>query len=284
MLKMTIWDVQHGSAVHMRTPNGLDIVQDLGTGTHRGGDTNFSPLRYLKDHMNVAYIDGVIITHPHRDHLDDIFNFDDLSPKALHRPEHLSDSDVISANRDQDQDIIDKYLEINRRYSAPAVQSPFQKENNGGVDFKIFLPKDCAHSNINNHSVVTVVAYARSKILLPGDNEPESWHELLGNVNFRNAIAGTDVLLAPHHGLDSGFCDDLFSYFTPKLVVISDGRYSDSSATDRYGRIASGWAVHRRNGSDVKRKCVTTRNDGDIVIEMGMNESDDKPFLSITVD
>ncbi len=284
MLRITIWDVQHGSAVHMRTPNRLDIVQDLGTGTHKGGDTNFSPLRHLKNRMDVAYIDGVIITHPHRDHLDDIFNFDYLSPKALYRPTHLSEYEVISANRGEDRHIIDKYLEIDRRYNAPIVSNPFLKENNGNVDFKIFAPTECAHSNINNHSLITVVTYARSRILLPGDNEPESWRELLGNVDFRNAIAGTDVLLAPHHGRDSGFCADLFSYFTPKLVVISDGRYCDSSATDRYDRITSGWTVHRRNGSNVEKKYVTTRNNGDIVIELGIDKSDGRPFLSVTVD
>ncbi len=282
MLRITIWDVQHGSAVHMRTPNDLDIVQDLGTGTHRGGDANFSPLRYLKEHKNVAYLDGVIITHPHRDHLDDIFNFDYLSPKVLHRPKHLSDYEVISANRSQDQDIVNKYLEINRRYNEPVVRSPFQKQNNGNVDINMFTPRENAHSNINNHSIVTVVTYAGLRILLPGDNEPESWRELLGNVDFRNAIGGTDVLLAPHHGRDSGFCNDLFSYFTPRIVAISDGRYCDSSATDRYGRIASGWTVHRRNGVDVERKCVTTRNDGDIVIEIGMNEN--RPFLSVSIE
>ncbi len=120
------------------------------------------------------------------------------------------------------------------------------------------------------------------RILLPGDNEPESWRELLGIDGFINAIAGTDILLAPHHGRDSGYYNDLFSYFTPRLVVISDGRYSDSSATDRYGRMASGWTVHRRNGADVERKCVTTRNDGDIVIEIGKNE--ERPFLSVSID
>lgn len=284
MLRITIWDVQHGSAVHMRTPNRLDIVQDLGTGTYRGGYTNFSPFKYLKEYMNVAYIDGVIITHPHRDHLDDIYNFDYLKPRVLYRPRQLSDDEVISANRAQDRGVIDKYLEINRRYIEQVVNDPFQKENNGDVDIKIFTPKGCSHSNINNHSLVTVVTYARSRILLPGDNEPESWQELLEDAGFRSAIAGTDILLAAHHGRDSGFYNDIFSYFTPKLVAISDGRYCDTSATERYSRIASGWTIHRRSGSDVERKCVTTRNDGNIIIDLGINTSDSRPFLSVTVD
>jgi len=284
MLRLRIWDVQHGSATHIRTPNNLDIVQDLGTGTHKGGVIDFSPLRYLKDKLNVAYIDEVIITHPHRDHLDDIFNFDYLSPRILNRPRHLSDSEVISANRSQDRSIIDKYLEIDKRYSGPVVNNPLLAENNGGVDFKIFMPTECDHSNINNHSMVTVITYAKSRVMLPGDNEPSSWQELLKRSSFRDAIEGIDILLASHHGRDSGYYNGLFSYFTPKLVVISDGRHCDTSATDRYDRIASGWTVHRRNGSDITRKCVTTRNDGDVVIEIGTNTTTGRPFLSVTVD
>lgn len=284
MLTIVIWDVQQGSAAHIKTPNGLDIVQDLGTGTYKGGAAGFSPLRYLKDKQNVTYLDGVIITHPHRDHLDDIFNFDYLNPKVLYRSAHLSDYEVISANRSQDRDIIDKYLELNRRYVEPVVNDPFQKENNGGVDFRIFTPTECGRSNINNHSLVTIITYSRVQVVLPGDNEPESWQELLRNNEFREAIVGTDILLAPHHGRDSGFYNDLFSYFTPELVVISDGRFCDNSATDRYGRIAAGWTVHRRNGPDVTRKCVTTRADGDVIIKIGIDSSDGRPFLSVTVD
>lgn len=284
MLKLVFWDVQHGSATHIKTPNGLDIVQDLGTGTHRGGAIDFSPLRYLKDKLNVACIDEVIITHPHRDHLDDIFNFDYLNPRILNRPRHLSDSEVIAANRSQDRAVIDKYLEIDKRYSGPVVNDPLLAENNGGVGFKIFMPTECDHSNINNHSLVTIITYASLRILLPGDNEPESWQELLRNSEFREAIRGTDVFLASHHGRDSGYYAGLFSYFTPKLVVISDGRHCDNSATARYSQIASGWTVHSRSSSDEVRKCVTTRSDGDITIEIGINEANSRPFLSVTVD
>ena len=79
------WDVQHGSAAYIRTPNGKHIVIDLGTGSY-GGSTPFSPLLYLKDKHNVQRLDTVVITHPHRDHLDDIVNFDILSPKGFVAP------------------------------------------------------------------------------------------------------------------------------------------------------------------------------------------------------
>jgi competence protein ComEC len=72
--------------------------------------------------------------------------------------------------------------------------------------------------NINNHSIVTVITYADVKVILCGDNEPDSWQELIIQKDFIKAISGTDILLAPHHGRDSGFYSDLFCYFKPKLV------------------------------------------------------------------
>ena len=32
-LQMVIWDVQHGNAIYMKTPNGKNIMFDIGTNT-----------------------------------------------------------------------------------------------------------------------------------------------------------------------------------------------------------------------------------------------------------
>ena len=74
-LQIVVWDVQHGNATYIKTPGGKHIVQDLGIGSYGEGRSEFSPLLHLKN-GGVNRLDGVIITHPHRDHLDDIFNFD----------------------------------------------------------------------------------------------------------------------------------------------------------------------------------------------------------------
>ena len=73
-LRFVFWDVQHGSAAYIRTPNDTHVVLDLGIGSVKGSDAAFSPLRHLK-RSGVERLDYVIITHPHRDHLDDIGNF-----------------------------------------------------------------------------------------------------------------------------------------------------------------------------------------------------------------
>ena len=112
------------------------------------------------------------------------------------------------------------------------------------------------------------MTYAGVKFLMPGDNEPPSWGELLADQNFTSSIEGTHVLVAPHHGRASGFHAPLFERITPLLTIISDGRFVDTSATSRYSAKTKGWKVSRRNGPQVERKCVTTRNDGaiDVVV------------------
>lgn len=288
MLKLVVWDVQHGSAAYLKTPNGKHITVDLGTGSFKSKERDFSPLRHLKTRWSVAQLDYVIITHPHLDHIDDILNFDLLSPRVLSRPRHLTADDVWANNRNADRDIrqkVEKYLELNQRYSEPIPQGYDISDpaNYGGVDIRVFTPTMSPTSNINNHSLVVVISFENCKVLLPGDNEPPSWTELLDRSNFREAIAGTDVLIAPHHGRDSGFHRDLFNHISPLLTVISDGRFLDTSATDRYRAVTREWTVHRRNGSDEKRRCVSTRNDGVVEIDMGRND-DGRSFISVNID
>ena len=270
-LRFITWDVDHGSAAYVKTPNDKHIVVDLGA--RRATDAGFSPLAHLYWNWGVKRLDAVVITHPHLDHIEDILHFDDLSPQMLMRPGHLTDIEIWGSNQKaspETRQIIQKYIDIDKRYSGspPKDQDLSVPSNYGGVSFQFFTPVQSPRNNINNHSVVTVMTYAGVKFLMPGDNEPSSWNELLAKQDFAAAIQGTHVLIAPHHGRESGYHAPLFSKITPLLTIISDGRFVDTSATSRYSAQTKGWTVTRRNGPRTDRKCVTTRNDGviDVVV------------------
>jgi beta-lactamase superfamily II metal-dependent hydrolase len=289
-LTCVFWDVQHGSATYVNTPSNEHIVVDLGVGSYHGVGSyprvgrQFSPLLHLKRRYGVQQLDGVVITHPHRDHIDDIDNFHELAPRVLVRPSHLSDADVRRGNRSQDRQVVEQYLRISAEYDQPVnpEESPFRQPRSAGHTIRTFTPTSCARSNLNNHSVVTVITYAGMKLLLPGDNESPSWEELLARRDFLDAIDGTDILLASHHGRESGFCPALFDYIEPRLTVISDGRFCDTSATARYVAVTRGWTVYHRNGRSEQRKCLTTRHDGVIVVECYSRGS--QRILNVTID
>jgi beta-lactamase superfamily II metal-dependent hydrolase len=284
MLTVMIWDVQHGSAAYFETPAGKHLVQDLGVGSFSGFGPTFSPLIHLKQRYNVRQLDEVIISHPHGDHLDDILNFDLLSPLYLRRPRHLTPQEIMDGNPNSDERVIGKYLEVNGRYIQEVLpgNNPELATNNGGVEFKLFTPTQCSRSNLNNHSIVTVLSYETCKLILPGDNESPSWNELLQDRYFIDAIEDADLLVAPHHGRQAGYCSTLFNYFNPRLTIISDGRFCDTSATSRYSQVSRGWTVHHRNGWDEERKVISTRSDGVIVVQMGRG-TNNRPYISVTV-
>lgn len=281
-MNLHIWDVQHGSAAYLRTPTGRHLVFDLGVGDLSLGDEYFSPLKHLRT-MGIRQLDQVLITHPHRDHLDDIFEFDALSPRILYRPPHLTEQDIRAGNRTGDNAIIDKYLEIDRRYSEPAPDDyqPWSSST-WGMDIACFIPSLCPRENLNNHSIVTFLRHAGSTVCLPGDNEAASWLELLCQSDFRDWLSQTDVLVAPHHGREAGYCEEVFIHCKPRLVVVSDGPAGPTSAVDKYGAKASGWRVwSRSSGEQVERRVLTTRNDDSIFISTGVNG--DGRFLQVTI-
>ena len=268
-LRLILWNVQHGSATYIHTPNGKHIAIDLGAGDA------FSPLQHLWRN-GVQRLDHVTITHPRLDHIDDILSFDQLAPGTLMTPKHLTEGEVREGNPKPSQETeakLRKYFEVRRRYNSTVdpqddVDLP---QNNGGASIRTFVPRQSATGNLNNHSVVTVLEYSGVKVLIPGDNESASWEELLNRDDFVAAITGTHVLVASHHGRESGFHSPLFDHFTPTITLISDGRTVDTSATSRYTNVTKGWSVRRKNGTSQDRKCVTTRNDGtiDVTINSG---------------
>ena len=285
-LRFLFWNVQHGSAAYIRTPNGKHLAIDLGTGFFADG-TLFSPLEFLLA-QGVNQLDYVTITHPHLDHIDDILSFDKLSPKMLVRPKHLTPEDLVVGHPALNDDALAKlvkYAEIDRSYQNPveAHENIRLPANNGGVTIKQFSPYQCSRSNLNNHSIVTTFEYCGVKVLIPGDNESASWNELLELPEFREAIAGVHVFVASHHGRESGFHAQLFDYFAPLVTVVSDGPVKGTSVTEKYTERSQGWNVDKRSGWRESRKCITTRNDGFIDVKVTPNPAG-TGFLSIAID
>ena len=266
---MTVWDVQLGLAIHVKAPNSKYIVIDLGTGTPESG--NSSPLR-KRMWDNIAYM---IITHPHLDHISDILNFDINEPKILQRAKSLTNEEVMRGVRDCDKAKFKKYCDINDRYNSPV---RYDDENNtenpdnyGGLEIQTFSTSACDHSNFNNFSIITVFEFSEIKLVVCGDNEKDSFDVLMKRSDFKDAVRNADVLVAPHHGRESAYHSDFVSLVNPRITIISDTTKSDASAVDKYTQKCRGWEVRGE-----VRKCLTTRNDGNITVKFG--ESDDPNY------
>jgi hypothetical protein len=78
------------------------------------------------------------------------------------------------------------------------------------------------------------------------------------------------------------YCAELFEAIgKPYITIISDGPYSETSATSNYGNQSKSWLVHFPDGSSENRKCVTTRQDG--VVRVTAYYVEEKPYLNVYV-
>lgn len=95
--------------------------------------------------------------------------------------------------------------------------------------------------------------------------------------SFKKAVENAYVLVAPHHGRESGYYNDFVSLVNPYITIISDTSKGDTSVTEKYANITKGYSVFNRlTFKNEQRKCLTTRNDGNI--QVGFGEIDDPKY------
>jgi len=268
-----VFDVQHGNAIYMKSPLNKHMFFDIGSGTQKDAALSVSPLLLVRNNFEIDKIDYLLISHPHADHISDIPNLlsASLGPKVLSRPKNISDDFIKESNRASDSQLIDEYLNLDKNYSHPVTPDidPTLPLNNGGVTIKRFCANLKDDNNINNYSILTLIEYGNDKVILPGDMESNGWTALLQESDFKEAIKGTTILVASHHGRESGYCPELFDIINPEITIISDGKYCDTSATELYINHTSGFGIRKPNSEDQKqRKVLSTRKDGNIYISI----------------
>ncbi len=77
------------------------------------------------------------------------------------------------------------------------------------------------------------------------------------------------MFIASHHGRNQGYCENVFSYCNPYLILLSDKNLIHDSQEHDYTKHAIGvdW------GNGVTRRVITTRSDGHIRITKRAGEA-----------
>lgn len=265
-LDITIYNVERGNAIWVSLPDGKNLMFDIGR------RENLSPL-YDVWRQGVRCLDGLIITHPHTDHFNDIASLNRLfgirGIGAFIRPAHIPNDELYSQNKDRN--LVSDYIKLTLPFNDLIGNNSYVTWDSGGVHLDIFRPHGCAISKLNNHSLVTFISFNGIKVLIPGDCEKEGWNELLGLASFRTVVHGTKILVAPHHGLESGYSSALMSEIDPDICVISEGHVTDTDVCSYYSSKCRGHQVSIKGRSEEIRRTVTTRNDGNVHIRISGN-------------
>ena len=259
---MKIWNVELGLAVHIKAPNGRYIVIDLGS------TSNTSPLKSLSG-KEVGYM---IITHPHLDHFSDIQNINYAKPQILSRCKDYTKHELLEGARDCDRNKIIQYCNFSESYSSPVppYMDPTTEAPFDGLTIEVFSTSACDKSNKNNFSSIVVLKLGNAKVVVCGDNEKESFEILMKRTDFKEAVKDAWVLVAPHHGRESGYYEEFVDLVKPDITIISDKSGTDTSASQKYTNKSKGYKVNNKlTGEKEDRYCLTTRKDGNIEVIFG---------------
>ena len=276
-LIIKIFDVGAGLAIYVKTPNGKKIFLDC------GGTSELSPAHIINPSDDKISLDYLVISHPHLDHISDIINVSEkYNIDVLRRNKNLDAETMRIDNPDaEDNECLKKYFSISDKFTKTVKgdESPKNESWENGCTFHTFNNLD-TNLCVNDQSVVTFIDYGHTTILCGGDVEEKGWDELLKNVSFLEYLKKTSILIAPHHGNDSGYNKKLFGYFTPKITIFSTDS-PENTVGEKYRDNTEGLEVRTKNGKEC-RKILTTNNDGHMKIVVTSKNED--PTITINLD
>jgi len=229
-----------------------------------GCSDKWRPSSFIKS-IGRNRIDYLAITNADQDHLTDL---EELSRGGIQvgtfmRNQSYSAQAIqtIKAAQGPLTDEAKRYVAMCAGFNTPTSE-PFDA-NMGGIAMTMFSNNYPYFTDTNNLSLAVFIKYCGFKVLFPGDLEKAGWRNLLQLPAFVSELAGTTILVAAHHGRESGFCADIFRYFTPLAVVISDKEVvheTQDTLPDYRNVIATEGVLVRTTGK--RRHVLTTRRDG----------------------
>lgn len=265
-IEMTVFDVEHGNSIYIQMDK-KHVMLDCGADENGG----FSPSDWLRNKHNITKLDYLLISHPHIDHIRDILNVDNyLQPHIFSRNRVITTQKIKEENEEVfkiHENLFKKYAQLDSEYAGTPNhdENPDSSEWAGNGRIITFSNNDQA-MKINDLSLVAFIQYGDHVILYGGDLEKKGWNSLLSNKYFMDWLKMTNILIASHHGRESGYSAEIFKYCRPQLTIVSDGRFRDASAISRYSSVTSGMIVKKRSGYLESRQVVTTRKDGNIEV------------------
>lgn len=251
-MKVHILDVGHGDTIILEMPIRK---KDKAFGVIDCIEFENITRPYLEE-LKVEKLEFVCSTHPHGDHMRDI-------QKLLETYEgkvgEYWDSGM--------EHLTPEYESLIKYLTEKEIQTEFVRSGNivsfGNTKLhilspptKLFLDEKTENFNVNNASIVILVEYGKSKIILSGDAQFANWAHI--RVTHKE-ILKAHALKISHHGSKHGNFLECLKVIEPNYAIISAGTNDLTKFPHKYTMDS----LHEI--MDPKRIFIT-RDVGDIII------------------
>jgi beta-lactamase superfamily II metal-dependent hydrolase len=255
MFMFMLYDVGHGFCAYLRAPNGATALFDCGYDAKNA----FHPVDHMKA-AGVSRVNQIFLSHFDQDHVCDLplvmstFGADMLARNRTVPPNVIrsmkAEGGVVTQS-------MERALAMHETWVLPAPTVDF-----AGVTFTSFNNSYPEFTDSNNLSLVTFIDYDGLTILVPGDLETTGWEKLMMNDAFTQKLRDVNVFVASHHGRNEGYCEEVFRYCKPTVIILSDKNIVHASQEHAYRKHSLG--IPMDDGGT--RYVFTTRCDGHIKI------------------
>lgn len=281
-MRIRVWNVEHGCCAMVQYVEPDDLNQE-----HRrrlamidsGSSGDFRPSTYIRNQLGRTTLDYLFITNADQDHMSDLKGLEDAGitvDTLIRNPSYTGDQmRAIKKVSGPLTDDAQWYTNACDSFTGGAPDVPFDQGMNG-ITYRSFYNSYGHGANqftdTNDLSLAIFLKFAGFSMLFPGDLEKPGWRALLQRPDFVAELRQTDVLMASHHGRESGFCPEVFDHVRPQAVVISDKSivHATQEMVPDYRRITTDRGIPVQTTGEF-RHVLTTRRDGWINIDMHQN-------------
>lgn len=240
-LKVFFLDVGEGDAVYMEAPGGKRLLVDTGNLI-----TGHRVVEFLSE-RGVRSLDVLITTHPDQDHIGGVFHV----LQSIGADLRYDNGQLL--NRGDCGDLYRWYADIFRKGGYRALETG-DRIAFGPVFIDVLSSFDAGVSDWNTNSLVLMVTYGKTSILLAGDANRTTERALLK----RGARLNADVIKVGHHGAGDASSERFIEAVSPVYAVISVN--SDNIRGYPDDKVVSGF---KKKGIEV----FLTYRDGDIAFK-----------------
>ena len=211
-LRIHFIDVGQGDAILLETPNRYQVLIDAGRG--------LSVLNALDELLptNDRDIDIAILTHPDSDHIGGFVPiFRRYAVGTVFQTPTVAKTDVY-------RQVITAIEE--EKATTHTVQQP-SSFSLDGVRIDILWPQGAEITETNAASIVLLITYGSTEILLTGDASTKVEEFLVAQ--FPERLNDIDLLKAGHHGSKTSTAPTFLNHTKPNAIIYSAGK------NNRYG-------------------------------------------------
>ncbi len=212
---VTFFDVGQADAVLLQTPGGQNYLYDTGRWTPQYDSGERTLIPELKA-MDIRKLEGIILSHPHADHIGGMVSLLNEMPVDT----------IYQSPETHDTGLYHRYMNLAREKEVPVrlLSTGDLITTDPALPMMVLAPSDeIPARDPNNRSVVLLIQYGDTRLLLAGDAEHEAESYM---VDRFGGFLRSDLLKVGHHGSRTSSTTAFLSHVNAQKGVVSLARHN----------------------------------------------------------